>query len=134
MKYLALFVFMLFALSCGPTARLERQVSVYFSDYRPYAEIGFFVSPNPYNAGPYESLGELLIEVEPAKTVRASNDGIYIARYFNIEKISSEELLDMAVAEALKRDANGIVNYKVTFPSENVGNTYIVSGLCIRRL
>lgn len=134
MKRLA-FLLLLLAASCGPAKRLERQVVVSFADYRPYQEIGFFISPDPYSGGPFESLGEIAIRVEPARDVKggASDDGVYIRTESGHETIQNSELLDIAVSEAIKREANGIVNYKVIYPT-SMDTAYTITGLCIRRL
>ena len=51
--------------SCSVMKPRERIVETFFLDYRPYAEEGFFLSPDPY-PGKFTSLGEISIEIKPA--------------------------------------------------------------------
>lgn len=134
--------------SCAVTR--GRFVSTYFLDFRPYSEAGFFISPNPY-PGDFVSIGELSITVEPAilpsSKVPASDkkfeDGIYGAPPSSgayTETIPASELLDMAVAQALKVGANGLANFKCQaiystevsrYGSSKTLSHYEISGLCI---
>lgn len=144
MKKIAVFLLFTLAVSCGPATNLGRSVQVYFADYRPYSESGFFISPDPYSAGPFESLGELYIRVTPGRSEKGgkeslpkNDDGIYSrpdGSSIVIEDIKYGELLDIAVSEATALGADGLADFKITPPSSNVpGGTYIITGLCIKR-
>lgn len=141
----ALPLLFIFTMSCGTATHLERSVTVSFADFRRYAEEGFFVSPDPYSAGPFESLGELYIRVTPAvweKREKGSttkhDDGIYSRPEVGgivVEEIKYDELLDIAVSEAVSLGANGLVDFRISSPSSVApGSPFIITGLCIRRL
>ena len=144
MKRIALLLLLAVAASCGPAAHLERSVQVYFADYRPYSEAGFFISPDPYSAGPFESLGELCIRITPGmadkggkESTSKNDDGIYSrpsGGSIVVEEIKYNELLDIAVSEAMALGADGLADFKITPPPSNIpGGSYIITGLCIKR-
>ena len=147
-KFIPFLSLLLVLTSCAVTR--DRQVSTRFLDYRPYSEAGFFISPDPY-PGMFTSLGEFSITVTPAilpssKVVTRQknfNDAVYSKPTYgvaNLEEISSEELLEMAVQKAKSVGANGIANFRCvsvyeTHASRNsissVLSHYEISGLCI---
>ena len=137
-----MFVLVITAISCSPV--IHPSVKVYFADYRPYSDAGFFISPDPYSAGPFESLGELYIEVTTGtlkkedKSVKNKNDdGIYSRPEevdLGVGAINYNELLDLAVSEAKSLGADGLADFKITSPPSNIlSGTYTISGLCIKR-
>ena len=141
----ALPLLFIFTMSCGTATHLERSVTVSFADFRRYAEEGFFVSPDPYSAGPFESLGELYISVTPSAWEKGKkegttkhDDGIYSRPEVGgivVEVIKYDELLDIAVSEAVSLGANGLVDFKITSPpSITPGSSFVITGLCIKRL
>lgn len=143
--------------SCGTLKTRDLQKTTLFLDYRPYTEEGIFLSPNAYT-GQFEPVGQLELIIDPAvsrKTETPSagyNDGIYKSSNTSIPvyytPINAQELLDMAVSEAIKMGANGISNLKIIVEkidyiySEGKGlfstvsftpiERYIVSGFCIK--
>lgn len=142
MKRVALFCLLITAMSCSPV--IYPSVKVYFADYRPYSDSGFFISPDPYSAGPFESLGELYIEVTTGTPNKAdkgarnkNDDGIYSRPEkvdIEVGEINYNELLDFAVSEAKSVGADGLADFKITSPSSNIlGGKYTISGLCIKR-
>jgi len=144
MKRAALFFLFIAAVACGPATHIERSVQVYFADYRPYSEAGFFISPDPYSAGQFESLGELYIKVTPGmhdkggkEGLAKNDDGIYSRPSGSsavIEDIAYNELLDLAVSEAIALGADGLADFKITPPPSNIpGGSFIITGLCIKR-
>ena len=149
----------MFLTGCGTlnTVR-DRIVIKSFYDYSAYTNEGFFISPNQY-VGEHQPIGELFIEVIPAivpiKSTKSSanspkkefSDGIYSSQPSLIrtttEKLEPEELLEMAVSEAVRRGANGISNFEVkavyttTVTKTSTIKTlshYEISGLCIKTL
>ena len=149
-KTIILAVFSIILCSCGITTR-NRIVTPLFLDFRPYTSADFFLSPNPYT-GEFEPIGELSVIVEPAvvkyepKTETKYTDGIYAAKPTVVrEQIPASELLDIAVAEALKMGANGISNLKIEIRPTHYSYTkgfvtkfievdeYHITGFCIAR-
>lgn len=102
-------VFLAAAIFLSGCATLDRARTVVegFADYRPYTTDGLFISPDPYNGTNYTSIGEYRAVVLPAMTMGEN-------RTYRVETINSAELLKMTVAEARKKGANGIVDYRVT--------------------
>jgi len=144
-RFLILAAAVLLAASCS-TMLHERVVETYFIDYRPYAEAGFFLSPDPY-PGEFDALGELLIEVTPAVVPAPPRgngtkyiDGAYKSASAGIarEVISGAELVEMAYKKAVELGADGIADFRVKASYNWVGETkilsgYEVSGLAIKR-
>lgn len=134
--------------SCAVLTRETTKTTV-FLDYRPYTEAGFFLSPNSYT-GEYQPIGDLYIIVDPAVIPNTNSnnsiDGIYAQQIVPVKgtKMSSEELLEIAVKEAGLRGANGISNLSIEVTTEHFGynkgkvsatipvDRYIIRGLCIR--
>ena len=50
---------------CSVMAPRDRYVETLFLDYRPFSDLGFFFSPDPY-PGEFDALGEIQITVIPA--------------------------------------------------------------------
>ena len=149
-KLILLAVFSAMLCSCGIMTR-DRIVTPLFLDFRPYSSADFFLSPNPYN-GDYEPVGELSITVDPAvtrydpSTTNKYSDNIYATRpTVQEENIPASDLLEIAVAEALKMGANGISNLKIEISKDFYGytkgsikkaievNRYHITGFCIVR-
>ena len=152
MKKLILLTFAAITLySCGVLVPRETQTSVLYIDYTPYTEAGFFLSPNDY-PGPHTPIGELNIVIDPEVNEEKSqkknfSDGIYQTNTPKMiaKKFSSEELLEVAVAEALDKRGNGISNLKIKvvpvdymyYKTGSAGlimpvNRYIISGVVIK--
>lgn len=159
MKKCVIFIIAAIAIcGCGTSQQTyDRYVDTHLLDYRPYTEAGFFISPNSY-PGVYSPVGDILIRVFPAVYLKDNNkvlsaktggydDGIYSRSNdaapnsgTKTEEISSSELLDIAVGEALKLGANGISNFRCSSiydthvdrsGSHRVFSHYEISGLCI---
>ena len=118
-RILLLLVAALALTSCSPKI-YPRMVTVGFADFRPYAEEGFFLSPDPY-PGDFESLGEISIKIVPGVRKYYRPD----IRY-ETEKISVDEVLKIAVSAARELGADGIVDMRIT-------EEFKVTGLCIIR-
>ena len=87
---------------CGATVRqFPRQTSVSLLDFRPFTEAGFFFSADPYQ-GTYEPIGQMLIEIIPAKGPGGFEDP------------DSGELLELAYKEATERGANGVASLSMS--------------------
>lgn len=144
-KVLLLVISAIMLAGCAVTH--PRNTSVMFLDYRPYESADFFISPNSYN-GDHSVLGELSIDITPAviplEKSQSFTDGVYGGGGVKVtkENISSEELLEIAVEEALKLGADGLSNFSVKriFDVSVVGKTsvttlshYEINGVCIRR-
>ncbi len=153
-KYSKLSLLLVFSAMILSSCSVTRPRAVYssFIDYRPYADAGFFLSPDPY-AGKYESLGELKMEIVPAilKTSEKKQDskeprftdGLYSNQptlsSTYMEFIDSPELLEIVVGKALELGANGIVNLDISviYDVSKYGRTinhYEIKGLCIKIL
>ncbi|MBR7005153.1 MAG: hypothetical protein IKI00_09350 [Bacteroidales bacterium] len=158
MKKIAFMVVCAIALSsCGTINLTERLVLPAYVDFDTYLSEGFYLNPNPYN-GECEILGELEIIVQPAIRelyvkygYEKGDDGKkhYVEEIVSPgtrgavkknaeEDITRAELIEIAVAEAKKKGANGFVDYHITVQSKavsqgNMHNTYSISGLCIKK-
>ena len=98
-KITLLLVTLMVMASCSIT---DRTTIAFFADYRPFADKGCLISPNAYTYD-FDGLGELEITVIAAKNTKK--------RY---EQINRSELVELAVKEATKRGADGIVNFLIT--------------------
>lgn len=138
--------------SCGVLETRELHKQVLFTDYTPYIEAGFYLSPNDY-PGPHTPVGELNMIIDPA-VVKADQSGYRDNIYQQKDQVhevelNPQEILEMAVSEAIKRDSNGISNLKIEvitidYPYYKTKglfgtaalftpvNRYIVSGVLIR--
>lgn len=143
-----IFIILLAVMVSGCAVQM-RTIEKNFYDYRPYTSEGFFLSPNQYIAE-HQPLGELFIKVTPAlvspkeKEGHKFSDGLYSSSSMGKlvpEHISSSELLEMAVSEAVQRGANGISNFSVKaiyvttvgkYATETKLSHYEISGLCIK--
>lgn len=134
--------------SCGVIQTREVQKRVLFIDYRPYADAGFYLSPNDY-PGPHTPVGELNLVIDPAVVKVDNNDSPYISNWVTEKSLTADEILSMTVAEATKRGSNGISNLKIEVVTQDYlyykkeglfgttgmtipVNRYIVSGVLIR--
>lgn len=126
---------------CGVTA--VEQTIVGFTDFRPYTEAGFFLSPDPY-AGDFEPIGQLYVRMESGAQLAEGgakqqkySDSVYgnMPRTTGkVHRISMEEALEKAVEMAKETGANGISNLKITRSTDSSGRLpyYEVTGFCIR--
>lgn len=113
-----------FVSSCGVLER-ARSVQTGFADFRPYTTAGFFISPDPYSGSDYTAIGEFAASIKPAWKMGSN-------RTMEVERISPAELLDITVAEAKKRGANGIVDYHTTINyKDGIINSYDISAFFI---
>lgn len=159
MKRITLITLLCIVISgCGTLKTRDLQKTALFLDYRPYTEEGIFLSPDAYT-GQFEPVGQLELIIDPAVMCKVKtpsegySDGIYKGSNTGIPvhytPIGAQELLDMAVSEAIKMGANGISNLKITVEKtdyiykENKGlnarvglstpvERYIISGFCIK--
>lgn len=142
MRKFAILLALVALTSCAVTR--DRIVETRFLDFRPYAQDGFFISPDPY-PGEFDALGEILVTIHPAivpKTKVAGgkfNDGVYSSGQYVTEQVPGSELVEAAVRAALEFGADGIADFKCTavylYQSEGktVADHYEVSGLAIKR-
>lgn len=126
---------------CGVTA--VEQTIVGFTDFRPYTEAGFFLSPDPY-AGDFDPIGQLYVRMEPGaqlvddpKGQQRYDDSLYGSMpktNGKVHWITTEEALKKAVEMAKETGANGISNLKIMRETDNTGRLlyYEVTGFCIR--
>lgn len=133
--------------SCASIKPQPRQTITRLLDFRPYSEAGFFVSGDPYPA-PHTPIGDIYIEVIPALIPYSDlksgfEDGVYRSPSVKVakEEIVIEELLDEAVAQALKLNSDGICNLEIRTENHNYqgrygtvifAEKYIISGTCIK--
>lgn len=152
-KYCSFFAIVIASIimtSCAVTR--PRIVEAIFTDFRPYTEMGFYLSPDPYTL-PHDVLGELSINIYPAihkngsienpkmkisspfkngSTSKEGDNHKYVdATYsktdyqpsaYSKENISSEEMLEIAVSYAKSLGANGISDFEVSA----IYNTYTI--------
>lgn len=134
--------------SCGVVPQIEdreRKVYTMFQDFRPFEEQGFLITPNTYT-GDYSACGLLAIYVTPAREVtnnrtpgQTNKYGNYEAGYstvtVDVEEISSQEIISIAVEKAKELGADAISNfsYSVEYGAEDNIVLYKVSGFCIKR-
>lgn len=150
MKRLAMLaVLAVIAAGCGITATTNRVTEVGFLDYRPFTEQGFWLSADPY-MGDHTPIGQIYLKVSPGREVkelvkkdsgdgRKFEDGVYgtrTRRFGGLEKISSGELLQMAVDAAREAGADGIADLEtrvVYATGVDIVDYYEVSGMAIKR-
>lgn len=102
----------------------ERRIEVYAYDFRPYTAKGFYFSPNPY-PGNFEPIGQLTINVFPA--LKLKTEKIYSQSYgggedenvqLETEKITTEQILDIAFNKTKEMGGDAIVNFKIRWIKE----------------
>jgi hypothetical protein len=141
-KFLLLLASISILTGCSVMKTTEREVYTYFADYSKYAEVGFLISPDAYS-GEFESLGEIEISITPAIKEHGS-DGNFGPRgkYLDYEVILYDEAVDIAVAKAIEKGANALVNFSITATeiasSDSWGQyakgvKYNIKGFCIKR-
>ena len=131
------------------TATTSRVTEVGFLDYRPFTEQGFWLSADPY-MGDHTPIGQIDLKVSPGREVKETvkkdtgdgrkfEDGVYGTRtrtLAGLEKISSGELLQMAVDVAKEAGADGIADLEtrvVYAAGLDIVDYYEVSGMAIKR-
>lgn len=148
---ISIFTFGLLLQSCSPKL-MPRFVNTRFFDYRKYADEGFFLSPDPYT-GNFTPCGELNIVIIPAdikltpantisknKPVGGDKFDSYYSENNNFavvvkEKISSDELLEIAVSKAKEVGVNGIANFNCSVFNNNTSSIYYeIRGYAIKRV
>lgn len=125
-KISAILLASLILASCG-TMNRERKTYVSFASYQAYPDM--WISPNTCPMQ-HTVLGQLAIDIIPAVTKpEKTKDGVYLQNHnpMNVETIAYDELLEIAVAEARSRGANGISNLEIKHDA-----VYRVTGLLIK--
>jgi hypothetical protein len=129
--------------SCGalfmPYEPQQRMELASFLDFRPYTSAGFFISPDAYT-GEFEPLGQLYIEIYPeeieiseSKRLKYNEPHYVNGILYAYEHIKFAEVLDKAVAQAMKMGADGIADLKIQKITFADRVRYEASGLCIKR-
>lgn len=129
--------------SCGalfmPYEPQQRTELASFLDFRPYTSAGFFISPDAYT-GEFEPLGQLYIEIYPeeieiseGKRLKYNEPHYVNGILYAYEHIKFAEILDKAVAQAMKMGADGIADLKIQKVTFADRVRYEASGLCIKR-
>jgi hypothetical protein len=129
--------------SCGalfmPYEPQQRMELASFLDFRPYTSAGFFISPDAYT-GEFEPLGQLYIEIYPeeieiseSKRLKYNEPHYVNGILYAYEHIKFAEILDKAVAQAMKMGADGIADLKIQKVTFADRVRYEASGLCIKR-
>jgi hypothetical protein len=129
--------------SCGalfmPYEPQQRMDLASFLDFRPYTSAGFFISPDAYT-GEFEPLGQLYIEIYPeeieiseSKRLKYNEPHYVNGILYAYEHIKFAEVLDKAVAQAMKMGADGIADLKIQKITFADRVRYEASGLCIKR-
>lgn len=142
-KILLIFAAIAMLTGCATLKKEDRKVYTDFADYRPYLEIGFLITPNLYS-GEFESIGELAIHIVPAIKL-FPEDGEqydYRGKYYDYEEIKRQDVIDIAVKEAINRGADAIANFNITANEISkgdglgtvcIGREYYITGFCIKR-
>jgi hypothetical protein len=129
--------------SCGalfmPYEPQQKVELASFLDFRPYTSAGFFISPDAYT-GEFEPLGQLYIEIYPeeieiseSKRLKYNEPHYVNGILYAYEHIKFAEILDKAVAQAMKMGADGIADLKIQKVTFADRVRYEASGLCIKR-
>lgn len=128
MKKIAVFVFIaLFTSSCASMY----SETVYMADFRPYSEVGFFITPALSINESYQSIGALEIEFTPGIRGKSSGRKIFYTPSYS-------EIMDKLVDQAVTVGANAILGFKITanYSSGKVGlreiNHYTASGFAVK--
>lgn len=132
-----LFLLALIALLITSCSAARFSQDVYISDFRPYTEDGFTISP--YHEGyQYESVGLIDIEftagrkngyVNPAYHWRSSISG---AKYKDWYQPDYAYMLDELVKKAKQMGANGILDLKCTSVYNGKTTVSVISGFAVK--
>lgn len=138
MKKIAILAALLMLCGCSTFKPIQESSYASFLDFRPYTSEGFFLSPNPYT-GEHETLGELYLEIQPAQVEITEHEMSshdlpmwYGTQAYGFKRINHAVLLQQAVEHAKAKNANALVNLKITKHTQANRVYYSVSGLCIR--
>lgn len=134
-KLLLLFMLLAFLSSCSPSfTHIARVTHIQVIDYIKYAEEDFLITPNSYTYD-FIGIGEIFITITPATerdTVKSihsydkNGKPFYITQTgFVEEKISINEMIDIAVNEAKKMGADAITNFEIR---RNYNNGFLFNG------
>ena len=143
MKKLAIaFALTVIITGCSTIRPSERIVLSVFSDYSKYADEGFLISPSAYTYN-FDSVGEINIMVTPAKVKKEVKSLYSSYTIIDYEKISYDEMVELAVKMAKEKGANALVNFSINTEPINlydrmngrclVGEIYYIKGFCIKR-
>jgi len=141
MKKLILLAAIVILSGCASIKPTQRAIYTDFADYRAYSEIGFLITPNAYS-GEFESLGEIAIHIIPAITKTTEKYMGEDWNFYDYEVIKRQELIDIAVKEAIDRGADAITDFAITskeiIKGDGMGKVcsgyeYWITGFCIKR-
>jgi hypothetical protein len=140
MKRIAIIAALVAITSCATIKPTERKVYTYVSDYTAYSQAGFLITPQPYH-GYYESIGEIDMHITPAFEQAAKEKYGELWYTYGFETISSDEIVNMAVKQAVNMGADAISNFSITYKEivrtysghNYIGYEYHVKGFCIKR-
>ena len=134
-RLLALIAVSFLAIACTKARIVPRSTLVAGIDFSKYMAQGFLFTPEMYD-GPYASVGLISVTMSPeAKQVAHPNGGYMV---WEIELISTEELVARMHEEAKQMGADAIVNFRIRVVEEALDTfknrpVFEVSGFAIRR-
>lgn len=140
-----MFALLLALSACGFPKETERVTLFSVTDFTPYTQKGFLITPEQY-LGDYESIGLIKVYVWPA--VKKYERGMNLAdenwekrgsgeEVWLIERIDMKTIIDEAYKKASAMGADGIVRFNVTssvdWSSPLSMPYYEVGGFAIKR-
>ena len=117
------------------TYEAPKTLKIYKYDFRQYNSKGFLITPSTYY-GDYESIGMLDITLFPP--IVRSGANYQGAPQWKVEYLNTQEVIDSLYTKAVEYGADGIMNFTVSFETQNNGILEIVgtrvSGYAIKRI
>jgi hypothetical protein len=116
-------------ISCTQLKYVPKYENIFVLDFTKYADLGFLITPEPYN-GKYESIGLLNIILRPEanlitieiplsesmqeKTGRKNKE---IKKHWVMGEFNQQIILDLAYEESVKLNGNAIMNFRI-YPND----------------
>lgn len=114
-KIFSLLILLITTVACATSPSLNhipKKTEIVGFDFSKYSEKGFLITPGEYGEN-YEAIGLLKFRIYPESN---EVESIKEHRYdWEIEEINSEEVIELAYQEAIKRDANAITHFKTKY-------------------
>ena len=143
MKKIILIVFVM-SQGCATEFRVLESQDILITNLSEYSERGVFVSTSHY-PGNYSSVGIIQIEFRPEFRVNFTNSKKSENEYRYgggfAQKVNTANLIRLAINEALRLNANGVMDLKITQVERNLITpssksfyrpVYIITGLAIK--
>ena len=127
-KIITLILFFTILISCTQLKYVPKYENVFVLDFTKYADLGFLITPEPYN-GKYESIGLLNIILRPeanlitleiplSESMQEKTGGKYkTLKHWVMGEFNKQTILDLAYEESVKLNGNAIMNFRI-YPND----------------